>query len=197
MRLVMALEIKFQGGEMKRECFIVTNDSYFYLGMSKLISEFPETDISRISFNSLFKTSGCNNLALFVVYLDDMLSNFKALLFFERMNNNVVFLSKNNNVMKLCSKFGYDSVKIKTFMGVYAMIRQESKSGDRMQLLSNMEKNVIVNLLDGESNIKLAKRNRLSDKTISHHKRSALLKVGVDNINVFFDNISKDIFKVI
>jgi DNA-binding CsgD family transcriptional regulator len=161
------------------------------------MSDFPDAEISRMSFDSFFKTLRYDKSALFIVCLDDMVSNFKALLFFERMSNDVVFVSKSHNIMKLCSNFGYQSVRIKTFIGARAMIRKGYESGRKIELLSSMEKNVIINLLNGESNVKLAKQNRLSDKTISHYKRSALSKVGLGNINLFFDNINKDIFKVL
>ncbi|MFZ1873378.1 MAG: LuxR C-terminal-related transcriptional regulator [Chania sp.] len=182
---------------MMREYFIVTNNSYFYLGVSSLVNDLSEGEISRLSLDSFFKKRNHNESCLFIVYFDDMISNLKALLFFEGMNSNVLFVSNNKNIMNLCSSFGFNSIKIKTIMGVNAMFRRRSENEVKKNVLSNMERKVITRLLDGDSNIKLARKEKLSDKTISHHKRNALMKVGVGNINRLFDGINKDIFSLI
>jgi DNA-binding CsgD family transcriptional regulator len=134
---------------------------------------------------------------MFIVFFDDMISNLKALLFFENMSNNVIFISKNRNIINLCSSFGFNDLKIKATMSINAMLRKKSEKEGRRNLLSHMERKVITRLLDGDSNVKLAKKEKLSDKTISHHKRNALMKVGVGNINLLFDDINKDIFSLL
>ncbi|MHA7844960.1 helix-turn-helix domain-containing protein [Serratia sp. D1N4] len=179
---------------MSRQYFIVTKNSYFYLGVSSLINELSEGEVSMSSLDSFFKKNNYNESDLFVVYFEDMMSNLKALLFFEGVSNDVVFISKNKNIVNLCSNFGFNSIKIKTTIGVNAMFRKRREKEDKGRVLSNMERKVITRLIDGDSNTKLARKEKLSEKTISHHKRSALMKVGVSNINLFFDDINKDIF---
>lgn len=182
---------------MERECFVVTDNSYFHLGVSGLINGYSENTISKLSLDCFFKTGCYVDSDFFFVCFDDIVSNFKALLFFDGMNNDVMFFSKNNKVVKLCLSFGFNSAKIETAMDINVMFRKRDRKGYRKKVLSNMECNVITKLLDGDSNIKLATKKRLSAKTISHHKRSALLKVGLDDISSFFDNINKDIFELL
>ncbi|WP_161782103.1 MULTISPECIES: LuxR C-terminal-related transcriptional regulator [unclassified Serratia (in: enterobacteria)] len=176
---------------------MVTSNSYFYLGVCGLIKDLSGGEASRLSLDSLFNQRNRNQSCLFIVYFDDMISNLKALLFFENMNSNVVFISKNENISKLCSIFGFNSIKVEMIMGVNAMFRKRSEYDIKRTVLSNMERKVITRLLDGDSAMKLARKEKLSDKTISHHKRSALVKVGVGNINLLFDSINKDIFSLL
>ncbi|WP_337265063.1 MULTISPECIES: helix-turn-helix domain-containing protein [unclassified Serratia (in: enterobacteria)] len=183
---------------MRRECFIVTNNSYFFLGISDLISDLPEGGASRLSLDSFLSKRYHNESALLVFYFEDMMSVFKILLFLDGVNNDTVFISKNKNIIKLCSAFGFNSIKIKSIMSVNAVYRKRKSQDEcKIKVLSNMERRVMTRLLDGDSNSALARKENLSDKTISHHKRSALVKVGVNNINLFFDDINKDIFSLL
>lgn len=182
---------------MEKEYFVVTDNSYFHLGVSSLIQRSSEGNIAILPFDFNLKKNAYNELGVFIVYFDDMISNFKALLFFENLNSDVMFFSRSQQVVRLCSKFGFSSVKVKEAMNTNVMFRERNRIGDKKKVLSYMEWQVITKLLDGDSNIKLARKTKLSDKTISHHKRSALFKVGVRDINLFFDNINKDIFKFI
>ncbi|MBL5829176.1 LuxR C-terminal-related transcriptional regulator [Serratia fonticola] len=182
---------------MERECFVVTDNSYFYLGLTEFFSGLPNHSMSKLSLNFFCKTNNYRGSDLFFVCFDDMLSNFKALLFFESMNNDVVFFSKNNKVSELCSRFGFNGNKIEKIMDVNVMFRKRDENGDRRKLLSKMEVKVITKLLDGESNVNFARKVKRSEKTISHHKRRALFKVGLDDINLFYNNINKDIFDIL
>lgn len=185
----------------RKKVILVTDDSYFYLGLKA--SELKSLTITALGFDRFMNEIVCAD-AMIVI---DMLSwvFFKSsneTSFYEKMIKNkksedVVMLTSNVFQEIITDMLYPDLCKVDRKLSLLFLSEVSSNkisgiSGrgcanlDKKRGLTNREMNIILELFSGETEHAISMRLNICQKTVSAHKLSALSKVGCKNISHFF-----------